>query len=76
MIRILFFGRLTEFVGQDVLEAPAEGSITDLKEYLYTKFPTLENETFQISVNQQIVDGKYILHENDEVAFLPPFAGG
>jgi molybdopterin converting factor small subunit len=28
------------------------------------------------AVNQEYVDGQTVLHDGDEVAFLPPVAGG
>jgi molybdopterin synthase sulfur carrier subunit len=51
-------------------------SIVKLKEELINKYPKLENINFKIAVNHAIVDEKYALIGNEEIALLPPFAGG
>ncbi|MFO7573783.1 MAG: MoaD/ThiS family protein [Bacteroidales bacterium] len=75
-IKVLFFGVLAERAGcseriyedfpdTDSLEMKVAEEIEGLAEYSYI-----------ISVNRETTDENTPLKEGDEVAFLPPFAGG
>ena len=76
-INILLFGSLI-----DATEGIAEFQLDDLndvnkvKKTLLEKYPKLDNYTFRVAVNQQIVENNQVLSDSDVVAFLPPFAGG
>jgi len=48
----------------------------ELVEYFVEKYPVLRELKYQISVNNAIVSSCVKLADNDEIAFLPPFAGG
>jgi len=43
---------------------------------LFIKFPSLEQMQYTISVNHTIYSEKVDLTDGDEIAMLPPFAGG
>ena len=47
-----------------------------LEQILLKKYPELKKSNFQLAVNQQIADAEIALKNGDEVALLPPFAGG
>jgi molybdopterin converting factor small subunit len=51
-------------------------TIQELKNALIVLYPKLDNMSFKIAVNQSIVNNDYVLMGNEEVALLPPFAGG
>lgn len=77
-LNLLFFGALADIIG-----VPQKDLITDtlldvklLNDHLLSVFPSLEKHKYKIAVNQKIVEDKHILQDGDEVAFLPPFAGG
>ena len=36
----------------------------------------IRDKKVMISVNQEMADSDTIIHDGDEVAFLPPFSGG
>jgi len=36
----------------------------------------LKEINYKIAVNQTLADDSLLLNENDEIALLPPFAGG
>ena len=76
--RILFFGQLSEITGLSHLmqDNPALKDIDSLKEYLFLKYPGLKAYNFRISVNGEIHDGNTSIKPDDEIALLPPFAGG
>jgi molybdopterin converting factor small subunit len=39
-------------------------------------YPGIENFTFKVAVNRILVDGEPLLKDGDELALMPPFAGG
>lgn len=47
-----------------------------LNSFLTSNYPILEKNQYKIAVNQEIVGNEHVLRDGDEVAFLPPFAGG
>ncbi len=75
-IQVLLFGVLAEKAGESKIIIEKMKDIESLKEYMFTKFPDFKNLTFQISVNQSLIHENMPLKDGDEVAFLPPFAGG
>ena len=74
---IKYFGMTTEASGKKEEELLNQySSITELKKYLLMKYPELVNMNFKIAVNQLLIDGDYNIVGNEEIALLPPFAGG
>lgn len=75
-ITIVVFGKIYDIVQNDIMILKNISSIYELNEYLYSQYPALKNIKFQISVNKLIVKEDQNLQDGDEVALLPPFAGG
>jgi molybdopterin synthase sulfur carrier subunit len=75
-VKVLFFGVLSEVAGTDYRHYSNVASINDLKMKILDEFPEIENYNYRISLNNAIIAGDGILKENDEVALMPPFAGG
>lgn len=77
-IKLLLFGVLADIVGEKSLNLEEKDikSTDDLLRYTKTRYPELEKYKFQVSVNQSIITENTILKNKDEVALLPPFAGG
>ena len=75
-MKILFFGRLKEIVGLDVMEGEYFRTLSDLKNFLFNKYPDLKNEIFSIAVNFKIIHDDVPLNKEDEIALLPPISGG
>jgi molybdopterin converting factor subunit 1 len=75
-IRVLFFGRLKDIVGTNEIVASDIKDIEDLKRYLFEKFPKLKGEIFSLALNYEIIHTNENLKDNDEVALIPPVAGG
>ena len=48
----------------------------DLKIRIIDDFPEIVHYNYRIALNNEIIDGDPSLKSGDEVAFLPPFAGG
>jgi len=75
-INVLFFGILTEVTGTSIKHYRDVRSFAHLKHRIEDDFPELIHYNFRIAVNNEIIDEDPILNNDDEVAFLPPFAGG
>lgn len=75
-ISVLFFGILSEIAGTNSLELKDIENLRALKSYLWKTFPGIKDMDFRIAVNKEIIDGKLEFKSGDEVALLPPFAGG
>jgi molybdopterin synthase sulfur carrier subunit len=78
VVKVKYFGAIAEVTGvsEEVLELEAvDSSVQKLSAFCLQKYPQIGNLSFQIAVNQKISINTE-LSDNDEVAFLPPFAGG
>jgi len=75
-IEINYFGMLAEVTGRnsEVLAFSAT-PVSDLKEFLFQKYPKLQTLDFRIAQNQELVSEDTLLN-GQEIALLPPFAGG
>ncbi len=77
---VRLFGSLREAAGAKELELElAEGCrVSDVRELLAERFPILERlgERVAVSVNLELAEATQGLRDGDEVAFLPPVAGG
>ncbi len=51
-------------------------TLGDLRNAVESKFPQLKNKMYKIAQNRKLVNENEKLTEHDEIAFLPPFAGG
>lgn len=62
------------------LSLPEGSQVKDLVTSLHDQYPDLEELLLQkkvvVSVNQEIAHWETDLVESDEIALLPPFAGG
>jgi len=75
-VKVLFFGVLSDIIGKTELELNDFSDSDSLESYFIEKFPKIKNYPYRISVNKSFIESKTFFSENDEIAFLPPFAGG
>lgn len=76
-IRVLFFGVLAEECGNDSLEVNYEGTLEGFRSAMEERFPSISRYNYRVSLNRVLEPGnEVLLNEGDEVAFMPPFAGG
>jgi len=75
-MKLLIFGMLVEDFGSQEFETKPLYDIDSLRKFLIEKFPILQNRKFIIAVNKQKIDGNMALKPDDEIALIPPFAGG
>jgi molybdopterin converting factor small subunit len=77
-IRLRYFGMIADRLGKTSEEVEWEGSPNpiDPRAWLLQLHPVLAEMSWKVAVDQEIVDGVCLLHENSEIVVLPPFAGG
>ncbi|MGV7227388.1 MAG: MoaD/ThiS family protein [Nitrospirales bacterium] len=83
MVHVRLFGMLKTLVaGANSLELslPEGSQVKDLVDSVQVQYPDLGELLLQkkvvVSVNQEIAHWETALVESDEIALLPPFAGG
>ncbi len=75
-IQVKLLGLLADVVGKSELQVDKVSDTDALKKQLLSDFPSLANKSFIVAVKKQIVRNNQKLEAGDEVALLPPFAGG
>lgn len=77
ILKLKYFGMIAEATNKDEESFDFNGiSIADLEQALKTNYSKLEQLNYSFAVNQTMADQNMELKENDEIALLPPFAGG
>ncbi|MFH5883944.1 MoaD/ThiS family protein [Halalkalibaculum sp. DA3122] len=77
-VTIKYFGSIAEKTGTKEEAVTLDGEEYDLealKQRCFSKYGFSEMESVKTAVNQSI-ESSGMLKDGDEVAFLPPFAGG
>ncbi|GAA3629744.1 MoaD/ThiS family protein [Flavivirga jejuensis] len=76
LITIKYFGQIAEVTRREEESLEFSGSlISELIEQLYKKYTALKNKDFKVAQNQELVTLETVVSGND-IAILPPFAGG
>jgi len=75
-VKVLFFGVLAEVTGTNCKHFNEVKSVNDLKRMIYDEYPEVVHYDFRISVNNELIDDDQVLNNGDELALMPPFAGG
>jgi len=76
-IRVKYFGLIAEKTGclEEKIELSESISLAEFHDFIKSKY-NLGETPFRIAVNQSFDDKLTALKNTDEVALLPPFAGG
>ncbi len=75
-MKLLVFGSLTRELNNAEYPLTEPCKVGQFLNELYENYPALKAYTFRVAVNQQIADNATMIYPGDEVALLPPFAGG
>ena len=79
-VKVLFFGALRDLAGrsQDALTLPEGARLCDLLAHYQGAIPRLKEfmPAIALSLNQEYAPPSAALHDQDEVALLPPVSGG
>ncbi|WP_242085017.1 MoaD/ThiS family protein [Aestuariivivens sediminis] len=75
-ISIMYFGQIAEVTGvKEETMLLEHRLISELVSFLIQKYPELESKSFQVAQNKELVSFDTQL-TGEEIALLPPFAGG
>lgn len=76
-VNVLFWGVLTDVAQTKNIAIQDVSQVGTLRGKLLQQYPKLAAYTHHIAVNQEIVlEDDFVLKDGDEVALLPPYAGG
>jgi molybdopterin converting factor small subunit len=75
-VYVSLFGALADVTGNRLLVINDVKDIQSLNKSLHNAFPGLKKFSYKIALKQRFVNGNEMLINGDEVALLPPFAGG
>ena len=75
-VKVLFFGNLREKAGVATWEVEEVLTLDSLRSRIETRLPELKGQVYLTAVNQDLVRGNTLLVDGDEIAVMPPFAGG
>ncbi|HMQ69378.1 MAG TPA: MoaD/ThiS family protein, partial [Ignavibacteria bacterium] len=72
------FGILADKTGSSEIEFEIDNTVDaeTLLTKINKKFPEFEKTNYAVAVNKKVVSGDHLITSNDEIALLPPFAGG
>ena len=76
MLKLKYFGMIAEAIEKSEEEISSAKDIVALTAELELKYPKLKDLNYKFAVNQSLVADNVPLYDNDEIALLPPFAGG
>ena len=77
ILNLKYFGMIAEAINKNEESFTFLGkSILELDLAIKAKYVKLEQLNYTFAVNQAMANKDLLLTENDEVALLPPFAGG
>ena len=75
-VNLFYFGSVTDITGISSEETDSPETLEELNEMLQVRYPKLAGNSYRFSVNRKLITGNRQLIDGDEIALLPPFAGG
>ena len=77
-LKVVYLGRIKEITSksEEHIDLPSVSYLNEFSRYIQNCYPDIDKHIFRIAVNRNIEDENIELQENDEIAFLPAFAGG
>ena len=75
-INLIYFGSVMDITGINAETVDTPATLNELNEFLHNRYPRLSVMSYRLSVNRQLITDNRQLIDGDEIALLPPFAGG
>ncbi len=75
-IDVLLFGQISEIVGEQTIVMENIDNKEELIKTMVATYPALSKLNFKIAINCELTESNLKLNDGDQVALLPPFAGG
>lgn len=76
MITVKYFGAIADITKKKEEEFVTVDSLYELQSKIESQYPGIKKITHVLALNHLIVREDAELNDNDEIALLPPFAGG
>ena len=76
VVKVLFFGVLSDITKTMSINIENKKDTDELIKYIETKYPEIKKYKYKVSVNRNFIAENIVLNNKDEIALLPPFAGG
>jgi len=76
MITVKYFGAVAEVTQKKEEQFSITDSLFGLRSQIESQYPEIKQIPYSLALNRSIVKEDAKLNENDEIALLPPFAGG
>jgi len=77
ILKLNYFGMVAEAVGkEEELYDFSNRTVEELNQQLKERYANLGELSYNFAINHSIVENSHVLNEQDEIALLPPFAGG
>jgi molybdopterin converting factor subunit 1 len=77
-IRVKYFGSVAEETGKAEETIQLQDGVVEIWDFvttIFNKYGLVKDPSIQVAVNQVLQKKGFIQH-GDEIAFLPPYAGG
>lgn len=74
--KVLLFGILADAIGQPFIEVEEAKDTDALRRQLVVAYPALNMYPYVIAHNKKVINANQSIVQGDELALLPPFAGG
>lgn len=76
-VHLRAFGPLSDKMPQNAtIELPLPLRVAAIRERLLAAYPVLQGHAFRIAVDARLQGEEVVVTEAEEIALLPPFAGG
>lgn len=75
-IKFIYFGMIAELLNKSEEIIVIDNKVINLRDFILSHYPTLKNYSFTLAINQEFRDEIKPNEKIDEIALLPPFAGG
>lgn len=75
-IRITLFGQLCDIAGSENIVLKDVKDTNSIRQLLKQQYPGLAAAKFNIAVDKKLILENTTLHDNNDIALLPPFSGG
>jgi molybdopterin converting factor small subunit len=78
MVKILFFGMLSSKTGtkETTIDITGDAKLADIIAEIKTRYADLPDGPFIYAVNEEQATPDKPIKDGDEIAIMPPFAGG
>jgi len=73
---VKYFGAVADITQKKEEQFSVVASLYELRSKIELQYPEIKAIPYSLALNQSIVKEDIALNENDEIALLPPFAGG